>query len=137
MNEETKSEYTAEDLISPIKVTHDYVLVRRMKDKKSKVLTLSGSDDGKFNAVVVGVGPGRVTDQVGPDGQLLVNKVTVKVGDTILMNPQAVNPFTLHGYEFAILNHFQIFGVVDKAAVAYLESNAIGNILTSKNIIHG
>ncbi len=137
MNEEVKTEYTEEDLICPIRVVHDYICVRRLKDKKAKILTIQGADDGKFNAVVVGVGPGRVTDQVGPDGQLLINKPTVKKGDTVLMNPQAVNPFTLHGYEFAILNHFQIFGVIDKSAVAYLESNAIGNILTSTSKIHG
>lgn len=122
---------------SPIIATHDYVVVKRMEDKSAKVLTLQGSDTGKHNSMVVSVGPGRVTDQVGPDGQLLINKPTVKRGDIVIMNPTAIYPFKLHGHEFAIVNHFQILGVVDKAIEAWYESNAIGNILTATGKIAG
>lgn len=133
MSEEPKREIPA----SPIKPLHDYVVVKRIQVKASKVLTLPGSDDGKFNAIVVAVGPGRVTDQVGPDGELLLNKPTCKVGDIVFMNPQAVHHFKLHGHEFAILNHFQVFGVLDEAVEADLEANAVGNLLTTKGVIHG
>lgn len=133
MNEDQKREIPD----SPIKPLHDYVVVKRIQVKASKILTLPGSDDGKFNAIVVAVGPGRVTDQVGPDGELLLNKPTVKRGDIVFMNPQAVHHFKLHGHEFAILNHFQVFGVLDETVEAQLESNAIGNILTSTGKISG
>jgi co-chaperonin GroES (HSP10) len=126
--------YTEDQLRSPLKATHDYVVVRRLPQSgDSQIITPQGADTGKFDAVVVSVGPGRVTDQVGPDGELLKNKPLVKVGDKVMLNPNAFHAFKLFGHEFAIVNHFQIFAVVDDEQHQWFEANPIQHNLISAN----
>lgn len=130
--------YTEDQLRSPVQATHDYVVVRRLsRTPESKIVTPQGADTGKFDAVVVSVGPGRVTDQVGPDGQLLKNKPLVKVGDRVMLNPQAHFPFKLFGHEFSIVNHFQIFAVVDDENHKWFEDNPILHNLVSLDLTGG
>lgn len=114
---------------SPVKMQHDFVLIIRMKRPDDEFLIHAVSKDGKadvrYDAYVLDVGPGLHTDAVDHEGNTILRKPTVKRGDRVMVNPQSIQTFTLHGWEFAIVPNVHVFGVLDDEGHKWFEDNKI------------
>lgn len=138
MNTDPTETREINDLTPPYQPLHDYVLAKLVPQKDS--LISAPGIDPRCDLVVVAVGPGRITDQVGPDGQLLLNKPTVKVGDVVMVNPNAQFPIEMKGMHcYILVNHFQIFGVKDPEVVKWMEDHPKEQSMFKKpsNIVGG
>lgn len=113
---------------SPLKPTHDYVVCALVKPEGNSILSTTGEE---LDIYVVAVGPGRVTDQVGPDGQLLLNKPTIRRGDRVHVDASKAMKFELYGHRFIMLNHFNILGIVDETVESWLKSHPVVHLPTS------
>lgn len=114
---------------TPCKMQHDYVLIVRMKRPDDEFLihavTQDGKADARYDAYVLDVGPGVHTEAVDKDGNPILRKPTVKRGDRVMVNPQSVQQFTLHGWEFAICPNLHVFAVLDDEGHKWFEEHKI------------
>jgi len=93
------------------KPLRDRVLVKYSEEAEKSAGGLYIPDTAKEKpqkGEVVAVGPGRITE----DGKL--QKVDVKVGDTILFDKYSGSKITMENVEYLILREEDILGILEK-----------------------
>lgn len=113
---------------SPLHPSHDYVVLALVKPKGSSLLSTTGEE---CDIYVAAVGPGRLTDQVGPDGKLLLSTPSFKRGQRVHIDSSKAMKLEVYGHRFLVLNHFNILGVVDESVEEWMKSNPEVHLPTS------
>lgn len=93
------------------KPLRDRVLVKYSEEAEKSAGGLYIPDTAKEKpqkGEIVSVGPGRVTD----DGKL--QKMEVKVGDTVLFDKYSGSKITMENVEYLIIREEDILGVIEK-----------------------
>lgn len=93
------------------KPLRDRVLVKYSEEAEKSAGGLYIPDTAKEKpqkGEIVSVGPGRITD----DGKL--QKLEVKVGDTVLFDKYSGSKITMENVEYLIIREEDILGIVEK-----------------------
>lgn len=92
-----------------MQVLHDRVLLKKIEqeNKSQGGIVLAKVVDEVYEATVVSVGEGKPVKNSAPI------PLTVKAGDRVMYNPQAVIPVTVDGENYLVIKEEEIFAVLD------------------------